>query len=67
MTVEEILRDQVHDIVYHSDLRKITQRSVFTSLCDKYGQTLDDYKPFIYEVKNITSFPSFFCDFAFIH
>eukprot|EP00484_Ammonia_sp_Unknown_P030485 CAMPEP_0197038780 /NCGR_PEP_ID=MMETSP1384-20130603/15667_1 /TAXON_ID=29189 /ORGANISM="Ammonia sp." /LENGTH=557 /DNA_ID=CAMNT_0042469267 /DNA_START=59 /DNA_END=1732 /DNA_ORIENTATION=- len=43
------LRDEVHHIVYQSDLRKITQRSVFQRLEDKYGIDLVEYKAFIYE------------------
>eukprot|EP01083_Nonionella_stella_P145561 456374_1 len=46
---EETLCNDVQHIVYDSDLRKITQRTVFQRLQDKYGILLTQFKPFIYE------------------
>eukprot|EP01083_Nonionella_stella_P271435 919728_1 len=46
---EDTLRNDVQQIVYDSDLRSITQRSVYQQLQDKYGISLTQFKSIIYE------------------
>eukprot|EP01084_Bolivina_argentea_P161591 281289_1 len=46
---ENTLTTDVHHIVYESDLRKVTQRAVFQRLEDKYGISLEKFKPHVYD------------------